>query len=125
MLVTFGARLLREVSDPTVVAVFRLAIAEAERTPKVAQALDTTGRAALTEVLTQARSSGLLEGDPAEMAEQLVGPLWGNLTVSLLLGVADPPNPGEIKRRARNPATALLRLYPPPAKPLTSAPSRK
>ena len=37
VLESFGARLLREVSDPTVVAVFRLAIAEAERTPKVAR----------------------------------------------------------------------------------------
>jgi AefR-like transcriptional repressor, C-terminal domain len=44
VLSSFGARLLREVSDPTVVAVFRLAIAEAERNPKVAQALDTIGQ---------------------------------------------------------------------------------
>ena len=121
VLVTFGARLLREVSEPTVVAVFRLAIAEAERTPKVAQALDTIGRetsrAALTEVLTQARVSGLLDGDTAEMSEQFAGLLWGNLIVSLLLGVAGPPNPGEVKRRARNAATAFLRLYPAPAKP--------
>jgi AcrR family transcriptional regulator len=117
VLVSFGARLLREVSDPTVVAVFRLAIAEAERTPKVARALDTLGRetsrAALTEVLAQALSSGLLDGDPAEMAEQFAGLLWGNLIVSLLLRVADPPNPSEIKRRARNATTAFLQLYPP------------
>jgi len=121
VLVSFGAQLLREVSDPTVVAVFRLAIAEAERTPKVAQALDTIGRetsrATLTELLTQARASGLLDGDVAEMSEQFSGLLWGNLIVSLLLGVADPPNSGEIKRRTRNAATAFLRLYPPPAKP--------
>ena len=121
VLVSLGARLLREVSDPTVVAVFRLAIAEAERTPKVARALDTIGRetsrAALRELLTQARSSGLLEGDPAEMAEQFTALLWGNLMVGLLLRVADAPNPNEIKRRARNATTAFLRLYPPPTKP--------
>ena len=121
LLVSFGAQLLREVSDPAVVAVFRLAIAEAERTPKVAQALDTIGRetsrVALTEVLTQARASGLLDGNAAEMSEQFAGLLWGNLIVSLLLGVADPPNSGEIERRAGNAATAFLRLYPPPAKP--------
>ena len=121
VLVTFGARLLREVSEPTVVAVFRLAIAEAERTPKVAQALDTIGRetsrAALTEVLTQARASGLLDGDTAEMSEQFAGLLWGNLIVSLLLRCRWSTEPGEIKRRARNAATAFLRLYPPPAKP--------
>ena len=121
VLVGLGARLLREVSDPTVVAVFRLAIAEAERTPKVARALDTIGRetsrAALREMLTQARSSGLLDGDPAEMAEQFTALLWGNLMVGLLLRVADAPNPNEIKRRARNATTAFLRLYPQSAKP--------
>src|SRR5260370_19672507 len=110
---SLGARLLREVSAPTVVAVFRLAIAEAERTPKVARALDTIGRetsrAALREMLTQARSSGLLDGDPAEMAEQFTALLWGNLMVGLLLRVADAPNPNESKRRARNATTALLR----------------
>lgn len=35
----FGAQLLREISDPTVIAVFRLAIAEAVRAPEVAEAL--------------------------------------------------------------------------------------
>ena len=120
-LVSFGSRLLREVSDPTVVAVFRLAIAEAERAPKVARALDTIGRetssAALREMLTRARSSGLLDGDPAEMAEQFAALLWGNLMIGLLLRVADAPNPNEIKRRSRNATTAFLRLYPPPSKP--------
>jgi hypothetical protein len=120
VLVSFGARLLREVSDPTVVAVFRLAIAEAERTPEVARALDAIGRetsrAALREMLTQARSSGVLDGDPAEMAEQFTALLWGNLMIGLLLRVADVPNPNEIKRRARYATTAFLRLYPPPAK---------
>jgi AcrR family transcriptional regulator len=121
VLVSFGARLLREVSDPTVVAVFRLAIAEAERSPKVSRALDTIGRetssAALREMLTRARSSELIDGDPAEMAEQFAALLWGNLMVGLLLRVADAPNPNEIKRRARNATTAFLRLYPPPTKP--------
>jgi AcrR family transcriptional regulator len=121
VLESFGARLLREVSDPTVVAVFRLAIAEAERTPNVARALDTIGRetarAALREILTRARSAGLLGGDTSEMAEQFAGLLWGDLIVSLLLRVVDPPNPREIKRRARNATAAFLRLYPPPVKP--------
>ncbi len=118
LLESFGAQLLREVSDLTVVAVFRLAIAEAERAPKVARTLDTIGRetsrTALRKMLTQARSSRLLDGDSSEMAEQFAALLWGNLIVSLLLRVADPPNPREIKRRARNATTAFLRLYPRP-----------
>ena len=116
VLVSFGAQLLREVSDPTVVGVFRLAIAEAERTPKVARALHTIGRetssAALREMLTRARSSELLDGDPAEMAEHFTALLWGNLMVGLLLRVADAPNANEIERRAREATTAFLRLYP-------------
>src|SRR5258705_7876154 len=40
---TFGTQLLREVSDPTVITVFRLAIAEAVRAPEVAQALNSIG----------------------------------------------------------------------------------
>jgi AcrR family transcriptional regulator len=63
-LAAFGARLVREVSDPTVIAVFRLAIAEAVRAPEIARALDSIGyetiRAALREIMTRARSAGLL-----------------------------------------------------------------
>jgi AcrR family transcriptional regulator len=117
-LATFGTQLLREVSDPTVIAVFRLAIAEAVRAPEVARALDSiaceTSRAALREIMTRARSSGLLSGQPAEMAEQFVGLLWGALMVSLLLRVADRPNPREITRRARDATAAFLQLYPQP-----------
>jgi AcrR family transcriptional regulator len=117
-LAAFGTQLLREVSSPTVIAVFRLAIAEAVRAPEVARALDSVGRetsrVALTEIMARAQSSGLLGGSPAEMAEQFAGLLWGNLFVSLLLRVADPPHPREITRRAREATAAFLRLYPHP-----------
>jgi AcrR family transcriptional regulator len=114
---TFGTQLLREVSDPTVIAVFRLAIAEAVRAPEVARALNAIGietsRAALREMMARARSAGLLGGEPAEMAEHFAGLLWGNLMTSLLLRVAEPPSAREITRRARAAAAALLQLYPP------------
>ena len=113
---TFGTQLLREVSDPTVIAVFRLAIAEAVRAPEVARALNSlgveTGRAALREVMTRARSAGLVSGDPSEMAEHFAGLLWGNLKVSLLLRVVERPSPREIARRARDATAAFLKLYP-------------
>src|SRR6266498_6130794 len=77
VLASFGTKLVREVSDPTVIAVFRLAIAEAVQAPEVARALNPigveTGRAALREVMTRARSAGLVSGDPSEMAEHLAG----------------------------------------------------
>ena len=41
VLASFGTKLVREVSDPTVIAVFRLAIAEAVQAPEVARALDS------------------------------------------------------------------------------------
>ena len=117
---TFGTQLLREVSDPTVIGVFRLAIAEAVRAPEVARALNSlgveTGRAALREVMTRARSAGLVSGDPSEMAEHFAGLLWGNLKVSLLLRVAERPSPREIARRARDATAAFLKLYPQPDK---------
>src|SRR5947199_4043305 len=115
----FGTQLLREVSDPTVIAVFRLAIAEAMRAPEVARALNSLGvetsRAALREVMTRARSAGLVSGDPPGMAEHFAGLLWGNLMMSLLLRVAERPTPAEIARRARDATAAFLKLYPPPA----------
>ena len=90
VLTVFGAQLVREVSDPTVVAVFRLAIAEAVHAPEVARTLDSLGRetsrAALRDIMLQAQASGLLDGRPAELAAQFAGLLWRDLMVSLLLG---------------------------------------
>jgi AcrR family transcriptional regulator len=115
-LVAFGTQLLRETTDPTVIAVFRLAIGEAVRAPEVARALHSfgrqTSRAALTTIMTQARSRGLLGGRPPEMAEQFAGLLWGDLMISLLLRIAGTPTPPETTRRARSAATAFLHLYP-------------
>lgn len=116
VLAAFGTKLLREISDPTVIAVFRLAIAEAVQAPEVARALNSIGRdasrAALREIFARAQASGLLTGRPAELSEQFAGLLWGHLMVSLLLGVAERPSPREIAARARDAAAALLQLHP-------------
>jgi AcrR family transcriptional regulator len=118
VLASFGTRLVREISHPTVIAVFRLAIAEVVQNPEVARALDSIGRetsrGALRKIMGQAQASGLLIGRPAELAAQFAGLLWGDLMVSLLLGVAERPNPREIAGRARNAAAAFLQLHPPP-----------
>jgi AcrR family transcriptional regulator len=112
-----GTGLLREISDPTVITVFRLAIAEAVRTPEVAQALREKGieasRGVLRDVMSRARSNGLLTGEPAEMADHFVALLWGNRMLGLLLGVAERPSASEIAARAATATAALLRLYPP------------
>ena len=115
VLTAFGTRFVREVSDPHVVAVFRLAIAEAVQAPKVAQTLDSlgreTGRAALRHIMTQARTAELIDGSPVDLAEEFAGLLWRDLLVSLLLGVAQRPNPRAIEARARDAAEAFLRLH--------------
>jgi AcrR family transcriptional regulator len=118
VLTSFGTKLVREISDPTVITVFRLAIAEAVQAPEVARALNSIGReasrAALRKIMDRARASGLLTGRPAELAEQFAGLLWGHLMVSLLLGVAERPNPSEIVGRACDATAAFLQLHPLP-----------
>jgi hypothetical protein len=118
VLVSFGTKLVREASDPTVIAVFRLAISEVPHAPEVARALDSIARErsrrALRKIMARAQASGLLTGRPAELAKQFAGLLWRDLQVSLLLGVAERPNPREIAKRARDAAAAFLQLHPLP-----------
>ena len=118
VLASFGTKFVREVSDPAVIAVFRLAIGEAVQAPEVARALNSIGRetsrAALRKIMAGVRASGLLTGRPAELAEQFAGLLWRDLMVSLLLGVAERPNSREIAVRARDAAAAFLQLHPLP-----------
>ena len=115
-LVAFGTQLLAETTNPTVIAVFRLAIAEAVRAPEVARVLDSCGRqtsgAALTAIMAEAGAHGLLSGPPPQLAEQFAGLLWGDLMTSLLLRVIEPPTPRQITRRARSATTAFLQIHP-------------
>jgi AcrR family transcriptional regulator len=115
VLARFGISLLREGSDPAVMALFRLAIAEAERAPDLARRLNDDGRrpthAALVEFLTGAMERGLIGGaDVQGMASHFLALLWGDLQMSLLLRLAEVPSPTEIERRARTAVAALLAL---------------
>ena len=119
-LTAFATNLIREISHPSVIATFRLAIAEATRSPEIAQALDSGGRdaarRALGELLASAQSTGLIgPGEPAEMAMQFLGLLWESLMVGLLLGVAATPEPAEAERRAAKATAAFMQLHPDPA----------
>jgi AcrR family transcriptional regulator len=116
-LVRFGATLVREVSHPAVLALFRLAIAEAERSTELARALDAGGReatrAALAEFLAAAQGSGLIAGaDAPTMARQFLALLWGDLFVGLLMRVATPPGPAARLGRAQAATEVFLALYP-------------
>jgi AcrR family transcriptional regulator len=113
-LAALGEHVLIEVTDPVVVGVFRLAIAEAERAPEIAEALDSIGRAAARKALEAlfetAQARGLVTGHPAELARQFLILLWGDLMIGLLLGLAKAPSPAEARQRARVAADALLKL---------------
>jgi AcrR family transcriptional regulator len=116
VLAGFGAAILREVSAPPVMAVFRLAISESQRAPEVAQTLETgrqTVRNAVEKVLTEAQAAGLLgPGDPSDLSRQFLALLWGDLMVGILLRVRESLDPAETERRARCAAADFLRLNP-------------
>ncbi len=116
LLELYGLRLLTAATHPTVVSMHRLAIAEATRSPEVARALQSMARqpirALLEEILHDARSQGLLAGDPADMTEQFLGLLWGDLMMNLLLRTVETPGAAELKRRAGHATRAFVRLNP-------------
>ena len=115
ILTRFGATVVREVCQPEVIAMFRLAISEAERSPEVAETLNASrsvNRDALAELLAGAQAAGILrDGDPLQIMERFYALLWGDLMVGRLLDVTAPPEPAEIDRRAQEAAEALLKLY--------------
>lgn len=118
-LTTFGSTVIREVSEPAVMAIYRLAISEAERSPDVAQTLNASrlvNRNALAQLVARAQTAGVLgPGDPQHMMEQFFGLLWGDLMLSRLLGAQKVPKPEAIGRKARKATEAFLRLH---AKPI-------
>lgn len=119
-LAAFGSQLLREVSEPAVVAVFRLAIAEAVHAPEVAQTLSdvamAASREAMREIMRRAIDARLVGGGAPEMAEQFFGLLWGSRMLNLLLNTAERPSAREIAARAERASSAFLAIYPAPGK---------
>lgn len=116
-LTRFGVSFLTEASSPAVMAMFRLAVAEAERAPSLAQCLHEHGRAppfaALVDFFAHAATSGLIVGvEPDTMARQFLALLWGDLQISLLLRLVRPLRSDEIEKRANAAVAALLALYP-------------
>ena len=108
-----GAGILRGVCSPEVLAVYRLAIAEANHAPEIARALDAAGRQAnhqaLAEWLERVQARGLIAaGGPAAMVDRFIGLLWGDILVRLLLRVRAAPGSDEIDRRAQAAADALI-----------------
>lgn len=113
VLVQFGAVLLHELSAPDVVALYRLAVSEADRSPEVAQALDLHGRhaacAALREVLQTARAAHVLDSAQIDaLVNRFMSALLDDVLMRLALGVRKRPGEHEITRRAFEAAGTVL-----------------
>jgi len=112
----YGLTLLRELTDPAVLAVFRLAISEWKRSPGVAASINEQGRkparAALDSLLRSARAAKLLrDGDASAMASHYQALLWGDFYLWLLVGSDKPPAPKDMERRAGEVADLFLALH--------------
>ncbi|HWF93610.1 MAG TPA: TetR/AcrR family transcriptional regulator [Xanthobacteraceae bacterium] len=115
-LIAFGAAILREASDPAVIGVFRLAITEARRSPRVAAMLNQAGRetnhVVLAGLLEQAQSLNLIaRAAPRELAARFLALLWGDLLLRLLLRVAKRPTEAQAQARAALATQDFLKLY--------------
>ena len=108
-LMRFGAVLLAELCHPDVVALQRLAIAEAERSPEVGRALEVHGRGTCARAL-RAMLAAALPADAGvdALVDRYLSVLLGDLSMSLALGLRRPPAGEEIERRARDAAGAVL-----------------
>jgi AcrR family transcriptional regulator len=111
VLIAFGNNLLTETTQPVVVAMFRLAISEAERSPEVATAIDAcrqSARRAVADLLSDAQSRGLIAGgDALAMADRFLALLREDVMMSLLLGVGRQPS----RARAEQLATSATRFF--------------
>jgi AcrR family transcriptional regulator len=115
----YGTSFLLDLSQSGVVALYRLAIMEAESSPEVGRALMTSGKEAIVGALSgfvrKAQAARLLgKGNPPAIARVFMSLLWGNSMLWLLLRAEEPPDGRVAKRRARAAVEALLRLFPPP-----------
>ena len=116
MLTAYGAAALAELTSPHVIAVNRLAAAEADRSAELGRMLDERGRQAGRDALlaffAKARETGVLtHGDPGDIAGDFFSLLIGDLMLRLMLGVVRHPTRTEIARRAERAKDAILQLY--------------
>jgi AcrR family transcriptional regulator len=115
-LVRYGTAALSELTSPHVVAINRLAVAEAGRSSEMGAILEDTGREpnrkALIDLLARAQAAGVLgSGEPGAIAGEYFSLLMGDLMYRLLLGAVPRPGPKEIGKRARAATQLILALH--------------
>jgi AcrR family transcriptional regulator len=115
-LVAYGTMALAELTSPHVIAINRLAAAEAGRSSELGASLEENGREpnrkALIDLMGKAQAAGVLgPGEPNAMAGQFFSLLLGDLMLRLMLGVTARPGSAEIKKRAQSATEAVLALH--------------
>ena len=116
-LTAYGVAALTTLTNPYVLAMYRLAIAEAPADTELGEILDLNGRQpnrrALVEIVRRGQAAGFVgRGEPERLGQEFFGLLMGDLMVWLLLGVAESPAADDIKARAERATQALLALHP-------------
>jgi AcrR family transcriptional regulator len=116
-LTTYGVAALGALTSPVVLATNRLAIAEAPAVGELGRILDESGRQpnrrALIQIMSRAQAAGFLgPDDPERIGGEFFSLLFGDLMLWLLMGVSEPPDAAEIRRRAERAAEAVLILHP-------------
>lgn len=116
-LTAYGVAALTTLSNPYVLAMYRLAIAEAPGNTELGEILDARGREpnrrALVEIMRRGQAAGFLgSGDPGRIGLEFFSLLIGDLMIWLLAGVNDTPATEEIKARAERATHAVLALHP-------------
>ena len=115
-LTAYGTMALAELTSPHVIAINRLAAAEAGRSSELGGILEENGREpnrkALIDLMTKAQAAGAVGlGKPDVMAGQFFSLLLGDLMLRLMLGVTSRPGAAEIRKRAQSATDAVLALH--------------
>lgn len=118
ILTRFAIDFLELATDPGTIAVRRLAIAEAERSPELGRILDRAGRApvrsSLIAYLNLARDAGRLAFDTAEEAATVfMSLILSHLMLPLLENLRPPPTPEAIRRHAGRSVALFMILFGP------------
>ena len=116
-LTAYGVSALTTLTNPYVLAMYRLAIAEAPADRELGSILDASGRQpnrqALVEIVRRGQAAGFLGAGAADgIGIQFFSLLMGDLMVWLLLGVAKQPSAAEIRAKAEAATSAVLTLHP-------------
>ncbi len=120
-LVAYGAAAIATLSNPYVLALYRLAIAEAPANTELGEVLADRGREpnrkVLTELMRHGQAAGFIGGsDPGQVAAEFFALLMADRMVWLLLAVEPPLAPDNATACAERATRAVLALHPAPAK---------